>query len=29
VQFELDRRSSVALLASGRGGAMLVWQRSN
>jgi hypothetical protein len=29
VQFELDRRSSVALLASGRGGAMLVWQRNN
>ena len=29
VQFELDRRSSMALLASGRGGAMLVWQRSN
>ena len=29
VHFELDRRSSVALLASGKGGAMLVWQRSN
>jgi len=29
VQFELDRHSSMALLASGRGGAMLVWQRSN
>lgn len=27
--FELDRRSSMALLASGRGGAMLVWQRSD
>jgi hypothetical protein len=29
VHFELDRRSSMALLASGKGGAMLVWQRSN
>lgn len=29
VHFELDRHSSMALLASGRGGAMLVWQRSN
>jgi hypothetical protein len=29
VHFELDRRSSMALLASGKGGAMLVWQRNN
>lgn len=28
VHFALDRRSSMALLASGKGGAMLVWQRS-
>lgn len=27
VHFELDRSSSMALLASGKGGAMLVWQR--
>lgn len=29
VHFELDRRSNLSLLASGKGGAMLVWQRSN
>ena len=30
ISFELDRRSSVSLLASGRGGgAAIVWQRSN
>jgi len=28
LQFELDRHSNIALLASGRGGAMLVWQRN-
>ncbi len=29
VHLSLDRRSSLSLLASGKGGAMLVWQRSN
>ncbi len=29
VQFAIDRRSSVAILASGRGGAAIVWQRTD
>lgn len=29
VHLSLDRRSSMSLLASGKGGAMLVWQRSH
>lgn len=29
VHLALDKRSSMSLLASGKGGAMLVWQRSN